>query len=29
VQTFVGNSFATLSVYTEHDSTTLAEKLAK
>lgn len=29
VQTFVGNSFATLSVYTEHDATTLAEKLAK
>ncbi len=29
VQTFVGNSFATLSVYTEHNSTTLAEKLAK
>jgi len=29
VQTIVGNSFATLSVYTEHNSTTLAEKLAK
>ena len=29
VQTFVGISFATLSVYTEHNSTTLAEKLAK
>jgi integrase len=29
VQLFVGNSLATLGVYTEHDSTTLAEKLAK
>ena len=29
VQLFVGNSLNTLGVYTEHDSTTLAEKLAK
>ena len=29
VQLFVGNSLASLSVYTEHNSTTLAEKLAK
>ena len=29
VQLFCGNSLTTLGVYTEHDSTTLAEKLAK
>ena len=29
VQSFVGNSLSSLSVYTEHNSTTLAEKLAR
>jgi len=29
VQLFCGNSLTSLQVYTEHDSTTLAEKLAK
>ena len=29
VRTFVGNSLTSLSVYTQHDSTTLAEKLAR
>jgi len=29
VRTFVGNSLTSLSVYTQHDSTTLAEKLAQ
>jgi integrase len=29
VQLFVGNSLSTLSVYTQHDSTTVAQKLAK
>jgi hypothetical protein len=28
VQLFCGNSLSSLSVYTEHNSTTLAEKLA-
>ena len=29
VRLFVGNSLSTLSVYTQHNSTTVAEKLAK
>ena len=29
VQLFCGNSLASLSVYTQHDSTTLADKLAR